>query len=284
MKVACIQMVSGVQLQPNLDRAQALLEQAAGMGAELAVLPEYFCLLGHRDTDKLALREPPGSGPIQQRLSDCARSLGMWIVGGTIPLAIEQGSSDDVQNRVHNTSLVFDPRGVCVQRYDKLHLFRFDNGRERFDESRVQLRGQLPVTFDLPSRDGHRWKIGLSVCYDLRFPELFRAMLEREVSVIALPAAFTQRTGQAHWHTLLKARAIENLAYVVAAAQGGEHPGGRRTYGHSLIAGPWGEVLAEAGNGPGVVTATLDVDYLQRLRAQFPALSHRRLATGVAAG
>ena len=277
MKVACIQMVSGVQLQPNLDRAQALLEQAAGMGAELAVLPEYFCLLGHRDTDKLALREPPGSGPIQQRLSDCARSLGMWIVGGTIPLAIEQGSSDDVQNRVHNTSLVFDPRGVCVQRYDKLHLFRFDNGRERFDESRVQLRGQLPVTFDLPSRDGHRWKIGLSVCYDLRFPEMYRQYSALGCDLLLVPSAFTYPTGQAHWELLLRARAVENLAYVTAPAQGGLHENGRRTWGHSMQVDPWGVVLCERAEGEGVDVAELSHARLLELRLQLPALEHRIL-------
>ncbi|MEO8544329.1 MAG: carbon-nitrogen hydrolase family protein [Burkholderiaceae bacterium] len=277
MKVATVQMVSGVQVQGNLDRARVLLERAAAEGAELAVLPEYFCLLGQRDTDKLAVREPFGAGPIQQFLSDTARTLGMWIVGGTLPLEVVQGAPDDGQTRVHNSSLVFDPTGACVQRYDKMHLFRFDNGHERFDESRVQLRGQSPVSFELPSRDGHRWSIGMSVCYDLRFPEMYRQYSAAGTELLLVPSAFTFATGQAHWELLLRARAVENLAYVVAPAQGGLHENGRRTWGHSMSVDPWGVVLCQRDEGDGVDVADLDVLRLRQVRLQLPALEHRVL-------
>ena len=277
MKVATIQMVSGVQVQDNLDRARVLLEQAAAQGAELAVLPEYFCLLGQRDTDKLAVRESFGSGPMQQMLADAARSLDMWIVGGTIPLAIEHGAPDDIEGRVHNSSLVFDPSGQCVGRYDKVHLFRFDNGQERFDESRVQLRGGTPVSFDLPSRDGHRWKIGMSVCYDLRFPEMYRQYSGAGTDMLLVPSAFTHATGKAHWELLLRARAVENLAYVVAPAQGGLHENGRRTWGHSMQIDPWGAVLCERDEGDGVDVVELTLARLQQVRLQLPALEHRVL-------
>jgi len=277
MKVAAIQMVSGVQLQGNLDRARVLLEQAAAEGAELAVLPEYFCLLGQRDTDKLAVREPFGAGPIQRMLADAARSLNMWIVGGTMPLAIEQGAPDDIAGRVHNSSLVFDPSGRCVQRYDKVHLFRFDNGVERFDESRVQLRGDTAVSFDLPSKDGHRWKIGMSICYDLRFPEMYRQYSATGTDVLLVPSAFTHATGKAHWELLLRARAVENLAYVVAPAQGGQHENGRRTWGHSMQVDPWGVILCERDEGDGVDVADLTLARLQQVRMQLPALEHRVL-------
>ena len=277
MKVATVQMVSGMEVQGNLKHARDLLEQAAAKGAELAVLPEYFCLLGQRDTDKLAVRETFGAGPIQQFLSDTARALGLWIVGGTLPLVIEQGTPDDVLGRVHNSSLVFDPAGACVRRYDKVHLFRFDNGRERFDESRVQLRGQSPVSFDLPSRDGHRWKIGMSVCYDLRFPEMYRQYSAAGTDLLLVPSAFTHATGMAHWELLLRARAVENLAYVVAPAQGGLHANGRRTWGHSMQVDPWGVVLCERDEGEGVDIADLDLERLQQVRLQLPALEHRVL-------
>ena len=277
MKVATVQMVSGVQAQANLDRARVLLGQAASEGAELAVLPEYFCLLGQRDTDKLAVRERFGAGPIQQFLSDTARALGMWIVGGSLPLALEPGMAQDGQERVHNSSLVFDPTGACIQRYDKVHLFRFDNGRERFDESRVQLRGQTPAAFTLPSRDGHRWNIGMSVCYDLRFPEMYRQYSAAGTDLLLVPSAFTHATGQAHWELLLRARAVENLAYVAAPAQGGLHENGRRTWGHSMQIDPWGVVLCERDEGDGVDVAELDAARLREVRLQLPALEHRVL-------
>ena len=271
MKVAAIQMVSGTQRDDNLRAARALLEQAALGGAELAVLPEYFCVMGHKDTDKLALREADGDGVIQRFLADTARALKMWIVGGTLPL---QTAAPD---RVRNTTLVFDPTGACVARYDKIHLFRFDNGREQYDEGRVFEAGNTPVQFDLHARDGQRWRVGLSVCYDLRFPELFRAHARAAADLLLVPSAFTHTTGQAHWEVLLRARAIENLAYVLAPAQGGVHENGRHTWGRSMLVDPWGTVLAQQDQGPGTVTGVLDAGRLRTVRAQLPALTHRVL-------
>jgi deaminated glutathione amidase len=268
MKVAALQMVSGASVPANLARARELLEEAAAAGAELAVLPEYFCLMGHKDTDKLAVRERFGDGPIQSFLGDTARRLGMAIVGGTLPL--EGGD----EHHVRNTSLAFGRTGELLARYDKIHLFRFDNGRERYDEARVIESGSEPVTFDLASADGRAWRIGMSVCYDLRFPELYRRLA---ADVLLVPSAFTHVTGSAHWDTLLRARAIENLAYVVAPAQGGTHENGRRTWGHSLIADPWGGLLAMRDEGAGIVLADLDAEHLAHVRRQLPALEHRVL-------
>jgi deaminated glutathione amidase len=268
MKAVALQMVSGVTVQANLDSARALLEQAARGGAELAVLPEYFCLMGQRDGDKLAVRETFGEGPIQDFLAQSARELGLWIAGGTLPLA-----ADD-EARVRNAHLVYSPAGQCVARYDKIHLFKFDNGREQYDESRMIESGAAPATFDLASSDGHVWRIGLSVCYDLRFPELYRAL---QADVLLVPSAFTYVTGQAHWELLLRARAVENLAWVVAPAQGGIHENGRRTWGHSMIVDPWGTVLAQQEQGPGIVAAQLEAARQARLREQLPALEHRVL-------
>jgi nitrilase len=271
MKIAAIQMVSTGILQDNLQQAATLLAQASAQGAELAVLPEYFCLIGQHDADKLAIQEPFGSGPIQQFLADTARATGMWIVGGTLPLTATQA------DRVFNSTLVFDPAGQCAARYDKIHLFRFDNGTERYDESRVLERGATPTRFALPSKDGHTWQIGLSVCYDLRFPELYRSYSGQGVDLILVPSAFTHTTGKAHWEVLLRARAIENLAYVAAAAQGGVHPNGRHTWGQSIAIDPWGQVLADLPQGAGVVLAELSATALPRLRGQLPALEHRVL-------
>ena len=268
MKVAALQMVSGLTLEGNLDAARALLEQAAQAGCEVAVLPEYFCLLGRKDTDKLALRERAGEGRIQHFLRYAARDLGLWVVGGTLPLE----AADD--GHVRNTTLVYSPAGDCAARYDKIHLFRFDNGREKYDETRVIEPGREPVAFELTARGGQAWRIGLSVCYDLRFPELYRKL---DADVLLVPSAFTHVTGQAHWEPLLRARAIENLAYVVAPAQGGLHENGRRTWGHSMVIDPWGEILAQRKEGAGVVVATLEHSRLTQLRAQLPALEHRVL-------
>jgi len=268
MKATAIQMVSGVSLQANLAEARSLLEQAAQAGAELAVLPEYFCLMGHQDSDKLAARESFGEGEVQRFLARAARELELWIVGGTLPLVAADAA------HVRNTSMVFSPTGGHVARYDKIHLFKFDNGRERYDESRVIESGTDTVAFDLPSRDGHTWRIGMSVCYDLRFPELYRAL---HADVLLVPSAFTYVTGQAHWELLLRARAIENLAYVVAPAQGGTHENGRRTWGHSMVVDPWGLVMAQRPEGAGVVVADLDAARQARLREQLPALEHRVL-------
>ncbi len=277
MKVAAIQMVSSTQLQTNLEHAAVLLARAAEAGAELAVLPEYFCLMGRVDTDKLKVQEPFGSGPIQSFLSQTARKLGLWIVGGTLPIS---AVNDDGAGRVRNTSLAFDPSGACVARYDKIHLFRFDNGVERFDEARVLERGSQPSLFELTARDGRRWRIGMSVCYDLRFPELYRGYAAQGADLLLVPSAFTQATGLAHWELLLRARAVENLAFVMAPAQGGLHENGRRTWGHSMLVDPWGTVLAEQAEkdgGESVVLAELDAARLDLCRSQLPALGHRVL-------
>ena len=271
MKVAALQMVSGSSCGANLAAARELLEQAAAAGAELALLPEYFCLMGERDTDKLGLQEAFGRGVIQTFLSDAARELDLWIVGGTLPL-----STPDPQ-RVCNASLAFAPSGACVARYDKIHLFRFDNGVERYDEARVLQAGSTPVSFELPSRDGHRWRLGLSACYDLRFPELYRAYAAAGADLLLVPSAFTYTTGQAHWELLLRARAVENLCYVLAAAQGGHHDNGRRTWGHSMLVQPWGEVAQRLEQGAGLIVAELDARRMQSCRQQLPALEHRVL-------
>ncbi|WHZ10036.1 MAG: carbon-nitrogen hydrolase family protein [Burkholderiaceae bacterium] len=271
MKVAALQMVSGTDLDANLRAARALLEEAAQAGAELALLPEYFCLLGRRDTDKLAIREADGSGTIQQFLSDAARALKIWIVGGTLPLATDDPA------RVRNSSLVYAPHGARVVRYDKIHLFRFDDGEQRYDEARVLEAGSEPALFELTDRAGRAWRVGLSVCYDLRFPELYRRYAAQGADLLLVPSAFTFVTGRAHWELLLRARAVENLCYVLAAAQGGLHENGRRTWGHSLAVDPWGALLAQRPEGAGVVLAELDTGQIARRRRELPALSHRVL-------
>jgi deaminated glutathione amidase len=281
MKVAVIQMVSGSDVPANLAQARALLESAAQGGAELAVLPEYFCLMGQRDTDKLAVGEAYGSGPLQQFLAESARSLGLWLVGGTLPLtcpATTQAATERTEAaRVSNSSLVFSPSGECVARYDKIHLFRFDNGQEHYDESLVLSAGSQPVTFDLPSKDGHTWRVALSVCYDLRFPELYRAYASAGAHLMLVPSAFTYTTGQEHWEVLLRARAIENLSFVAAAAQGGLHDNQRRTWGHAMLIDPWGKLLAQQAQDAGVVLADLDFAALTTCRGRLPALQHRVL-------
>lgn len=270
MKIAALQMVSGTSVASNLQRAQSLLEQAASQGARLAVLPEYFCLMGQTDADKVRVREKPGSGPIQDFLASTARRLGLWIAGGTLPL---QGPDP---NRVLNTTLVFNPAGELAARYDKMHLFAFQSGAERYAEADSITPGSQPVAFDCEG-----WRVGLAICYDLRFPELFRALSRRPdgaihpCDVFLLPAAFTHTTGEKHWEVLLRARAIENLAYVLGSAQGGTHENGRRTWGHSLIVDSWGEVLAMQAEGEAVVTATLERERIARHRQSLPALAHR---------
>ena len=269
MKVAAIQMVTSTRWEHNRAQALDLLQRAADAGAELAVLPEYFCLMGRKDTDKLALAEAPGDGPIQQFLADTARATGLWIVGGTLPL---QGPD---AAHVYNSSCVFAPDGHCAARYDKIHLFCYANECEAYDESRVITPGTQPVQFEMTSRDGERWKLGMSVCYDLRFPELYRLHAQAGADMLLVPSAFTYTTGQAHWDLLLRARAVENLCYVLAAAQGGVHENGRRTWGHSMAINAWGEVLALAASGPAVVLADLDFAALAHSRSQLPALQHR---------
>ena len=271
MKVAALQMVSTPDVQANLATARSLLSEAADAGVELAALPEYFCMMGHKDTDKLSAAEHLGAGPIQDFLSQCASESKMWIVGGTLPLATEPGNA--AQTHAFNASLVFGPDGRLAARYDKMHLFRFDNGTENFDEARVLKPGSQAVAFDLPSRDGHRYRVGLSICYDLRFPELYRAL---QADILLVPSAFTYTTGQAHWEVLLRARAIENLAYVMAPAQGGRHPNGRRTWGHSMVINPWGEILGQKDEGAGLVIAEVEHARLQTERLRLPALGHVR--------
>lgn len=266
MKVAAIQMVSGLDAARNLQDALGFIALGAEQGCELLALPEYFCLLGARDTDKLGIAEGEGAGLLQDALRQAAQRHGVWVVTGTLPLRSED------PGRVFNSALVFNPAGEQVARYDKMHLFAFDNGSERYDESRVLQAGTAPVTFDLPSRDGHVWRVGLSVCYDLRFPELYRAL---NADLLLVPSAFTHTTGQAHWETLLRARAIENQAYVMAPAQGGLHANGRQTWGHSMVIDAWGQVLAEHATGAALVCADLDAQAMQQRREQLPALRHR---------
>lgn len=264
MKIAALQMVSGPDLAANLATARRLLESAAAQGAALAALPEYFCLMGHQDTDKLAVAETPGHGPIQAMLAGAARELGLWIIGGTLPM---QAATPD---RVRNTTLVYSPAGEVAARYDKIHLFAYDNGRESYDEARVLEPGSQPTVFDAGGL-----RTGLSVCYDLRFPELFRSY--NPCDLIAVPAAFTYTTGEKHWELLLRARAVENQAYVIAPAQGGRHENGRRTWGHSMVVDPWGEVLAVVPEGEGIALADADPARLAQVRQQLPALAHRKL-------
>ena len=268
MIAAAIQMVSGTDVHRNLDAALQAIAVAAAHHCELVALPEYFCLLGKQDTDKIYIAEDLGKGLLQDALKHAAQQHRIWIVAGTLPL---QGSED---GHVFNSCLVFNPAGELIVRYDKMHLFAFDNGIEHYDESRILQAGRQPVGFDLWSVDGHCWRIGLSVCYDLRFPELYRSL---DADVLLVPSAFTFTTGNAHWETLLRARAIENLAYVVAPAQGGLHENGRRTWGHSMIVDPWGEVLQQCALGNGLIMAKLDYATLMHYRQQLPALKHRLL-------
>ena len=272
MKIAAVQMISGPDVAPNLATAGRLIAEAAVAGAQLVALPEYFPLIGAADADRLAAREVDGNGPIQDFLADAARRHGLWLVGGSIPLMANDPA------KLRNTCLVFDPRGIRVARYDKIHLFGFQKGDEAYDEAATIERGDQVVVFDSPLG-----RIGIAICYDLRFPELFRAMaqlpkqLPNPVDLLVLPAAFTETTGRAHWELLLRARAVENQCYVLAAAQGGEHPNGRMTHGNSMVIDPWGEVLARMDKGEGVVIAELNRQRLVDIRASLPALRHRIL-------
>jgi len=263
-KIAAVQMASGPNVAGNLSEARRLIEKAVDQGARLVVLPEYFPIMGLSDTDKVAVREQPGSGVIQSFLSEMARKHKIWLVGGSIPLVAS------VPDKVLNTCLVFDECGEQVARYDKIHLFNLVLGNEQYHEARTIESGNQVVVVDSPFG-----RIGLAICYDLRFPELFRAM--KDVDIIVLPAAFTETTGKMHWEVLVRARAIENLSYVVAAAQGGYHVSGRETHGHSMIVDPWGRVLDQLARGSGVVVAEVNPSYQASLRASLPALSHRIL-------
>jgi len=263
-RAAAVQMASGPNVEANLNEARRLVSQAAAQGAKLVVLPEYFPIMGMTETDKVAVREQPGAGRIQSFLADLAREFNIWLVGGSIPLA---ASTPD---KVLNTCLVFDDQGQQVARYDKIHLFNLDLGNEKYHEARTIDSGNQVVVVETPFG-----RMGLAICYDLRFPELFRAM--KDVDLIVLPAAFTATTGKMHWEVLVRARAIENLAYVIASAQGGYHVNGRETHGHSMIVDPWGRVLDELPRGSGVVLADINPVYQASIRASLPALSHRTL-------
>jgi len=281
MKVAAVQMVSTPRVDENFEVARGLIAEAAAAGAELIALPEYFCLMGEHDADKLAIAEPladvlipaTNSTPMQHVLAETAREHGIWLVGGTLPIR-EPGS-----DKVFNATLVYGPDGARVARYDKIHLFCFDDGQRRYDEAATLRPGNQPVAFDLTDRSGQSWRVGLGICYDLRFPELFRQLgAEQPLDLIVLPAAFTDTTGRAHWELLLRTRAVENLCHVLAPAQGGLHENGRRTFGHSLAVGPWGEVLAcQQEDGTGVVVAELGKARQAQVRTQLPALTHRVL-------
>lgn len=264
LRVAAIQMASGPSVSANLEEAARLIETAVSQQARLIVLPEYFCIMGEKDTDKLAVREQPGEGMIQSFLSDTSKRFGIWLVGGSVPLASPE------PNKVYNSCLVYDDCGRQVARYDKIHLFGLSLGNEQFAEERTIKAGDKVVTLESPFG-----RIGLSICYDLRFPELYRMM--GGVDIILAPAAFTAITGKAHWEVLVRARAIENLAYVIAPAQGGYHINGRVTNGDSMIVDPWGVVMERLPRGPGAVVATLNPEYQASLRTSLPALDHRCL-------
>ena len=263
-KVAAIQMASGPNVAGNLSEARRLIAKAAEHGARLVVLPEFFAIMGMSDQDKIKVREQPGQGPIQSFLSETARQYKVWLVGGSIPLA---ASAPD---KVLNSCLLFDDHGKQAARYDKIHLFNLELGNERYDEAKTIEPGKQVVVVDSPFG-----RIGLAVCYDLRFPELFRAM--KQVDIIVLPAAFTETTGKMHWEVLVRARAVENLAYVIAAAQGGYHVNGRETHGNSMVVNPWGGVLDRLARSSGVVLAEVNPSYQASLRASLPALTHRVL-------
>lgn len=262
MKLAALQMISTPEVQENLATAERLIEEAAGLGAELLVLPEYFPLIGATDAARLAARETEGQGPIQDFLARMAEKNRLWLIGGSIPLAAQDPA------KLRNSCLVFNPQGERVARYDKIHLFGFHKDDEHYDEALTIEPGQRIVTCETPCG-----KTGLSICYDLRFAELYRRM--GEVNLIVVPAAFTDTTGRAHWEVLLRTRAIENQCYVVAAAQGGQHPGRRVTHGNSMIIDPWGEILARMDKGEGVIVADFDAQHLADIRARLPALQHR---------
>jgi len=266
--IAALQMASGPNVNANLLEAERLLAKAAEGGAQLAVLPENFAFMGRQEVDKLSLREPEGDGPLQTFLARQAARHGLWVVGGTIPLLAQD------EHKVRASCLLFDDRGQQVARYDKLHLFDVEilESAESYHESHSIEAGDRVVVADTPFG-----RVGLAVCYDLRFPELFRGMLDEGVEILALPAAFTAATGRAHWEVLLRARAIENQCYVVASAQGGYHASGRETYGDSMIVDPWGVVLDRLPTGAGVVKAELDRDRLNNIRRSFPAIQHRHL-------
>lgn len=264
IRIAAVQMVSAPEVAANLDAAARLVAEAASAGAKLVALPENFYIIGRHEGDKVKVREADGAGAIQEFLSREAKRNGVWLLGGTVPLV---SSSPE---KIRSASLLYDDTGRRVARYDKIHVFRFEQGDERYDESRTVEPGTEPVAVESPFG-----RLALSVCYDVRFPELYRAL--GPFDVMFVPSAFTVPTGAAHWETLLRARAIENQAYVVAPAQGGSHASGRATYGHTMIVDPWGEVLGVRAAGEGMVIAELDFGRIKDIRGRLPALSNRRI-------
>jgi len=267
-RVAAVQMASGPNVSANLLEAERLIRDGSEGGAGLVVLPENFAFMGKRDQDLLPLCEQDGDGPLQTFLAQMATRYGLWVVGGTIPLAAHDAG------RVRAVCLVFNDRGERVARYDKIHLFdvSLPGADERYQESATVEPGSDVVVVDSPFG-----RLGVSVCYDLRFPELFRNMLDSGMDLLVIPSSFTAITGKAHWEILVRARAIENLAYVVAAAQGGFHINGRETHGHSMIVDPWGTVLAQVPRGTGCICCPLDLEFQASVRRSFPTISHRRL-------
>jgi nitrilase len=268
LQIASIQMVSTPDVAENLETASHLIGAAATKGAQLAVLPEYFCLMGLKDTDKIRAKEAVGDGPIQEQLAAIAKDHGIYLVAGTIPLEAND------PNKVLNTTLVFNPEGQQISRYDKIHLFGFQTSTERYQESETIEAGETPGMLNI-SIDGQEWTFGLSICYDLRFPELYRALGKVDCHII--PAAFTYTTGKDHWEILLRARAIENQCYVLASAQGGIHQNHRRTWGNSMLIDPWGAILANLPEGEGFISGVLSKDKLNEVRSKLPALAHRKL-------
>ncbi|MFO7594406.1 MAG: carbon-nitrogen hydrolase family protein [Pseudomonadota bacterium] len=271
-RVAAVQMASGPNVNANLLEAARLINRAVDDGAKLVVLPENFAIMGMSEYDKVNIREADGSGPIQAFLAEQAAKHGIWLVGGTIPLAAHD------PDRINAACLIFDDKGNRVGRYDKIHLFdvQITESDERYNESETIEPGNRITILDTPFG-----KMGIAVCYDLRFPGLFRKMSEEGVEIFALPASFTAITGKAHWSTLVRARAIENMSYVIAAAQGGYHANGRETYGHSMIVDPWGAELDTLPRGSGVVVADIDLNRLHDMRRSFPVLEHRKIACGL---
>ncbi len=272
LRVAAIQTVSGTNVAANLAQAEALIAQAATAGAQIVCLPEYFCILGRNGFDKVQVAEQLGNGLIQQFLCEQAQKHQIMLVGGTVPLVSEQ------DGKVFNSCLVFDRNGNQAARYDKIHLFGLNHQGERFDESQTIVPGAAAVAFDV-SQQSATWRIGLSICYDLRFPELFRALSPpgQRCDIVFVPSAFTYTTGQAHWELLLRSRAVENQCYVVASAQGGHHENGRRTWGHSMVVDPWGTVLSCQSEGQGVVLADLSLQTIAQIRVSLPSLSHQKM-------
>ena len=268
LKIASIQMVSTPNLNENLELAASLIKEASDSSSKLVVLPEYFCLMGLKDTDKVNVREAVGSGPIQERLAAIAQENNISLVAGSIPLEARES------NKVLNTSLVFNPLGEQIARYDKIHLFGFQTETERYEESETIAPGSQPGQFQI-TVNGIDWRFGLSICYDLRFPELYRSLGEVDCHII--PAAFTYTTGKDHWEILLRARAIENQCYVLSSAQGGIHINQRRTWGDSMLIDPWGQILTNLPQGEGLITGTLSKEKLNEVRSKLPALKHRKL-------